>query len=98
MHQAKHIPTIALSATLDEVQDKLTEASTQFVAVYDGLHFKGVLTANDIYRVFDSYRKTAIVRSHLRLNFTKKGYSCSLYPFFYAIISCGPLSVSPDFP
>ncbi|MCB9076428.1 MAG: site-2 protease family protein [Anaerolineaceae bacterium] len=52
MHQAKHIPTIALNATLDEVQDKLTEASTQFVAVYDGLHFKGVITANDVYRVF----------------------------------------------
>lgn len=52
MHKAATIPTIALSATLDEVQDKLAEASTQFVAVYDGLNFKGVITTNDIYRVF----------------------------------------------
>ncbi|MCB0192047.1 MAG: site-2 protease family protein [Anaerolineae bacterium] len=52
MDHAKTIPTIALSTTLDEVQDKLAEASTQFVAVYDGLHFKGVITTNDIYRVF----------------------------------------------
>lgn len=52
MHHAKHIPTIALTATLDEVQDKLADASSQFVAVYDGLNFKGVITNNDIYRVF----------------------------------------------
>lgn len=52
MHKAANIPTIALTTTLDEVQDKLTEASTQFVAVYDGLHFKGVLTTSDIYHVF----------------------------------------------
>lgn len=52
MHHAKNIPTIALNATLDEVQDKLSTASSQFVAVYDGLHFKGLITANDIYRIF----------------------------------------------
>ena len=28
------------------------DASSQVVAVYDGLHFRGLLTANDIYRVF----------------------------------------------
>lgn len=52
MQHAKNIPTIALSATLDEVQDKLADASSQMVAVYDGLNFKGLITANDIYRVF----------------------------------------------
>jgi Zn-dependent protease/CBS domain-containing protein len=52
MHHAKNIPTIALNATLDEVQDKLVGASTQVVAVYDGLHFRGVISANDVYRVF----------------------------------------------
>ncbi len=52
MHHAKTIPTIALTATLDEVQDKLAEASGQVVAVYDGLHFRGLLTTGDIYRVF----------------------------------------------
>ena len=52
MQHAKNIPTIALNAPLDEVQDKLISASSQVVAVYDGLHFRGLLTANDIYRVF----------------------------------------------
>jgi Zn-dependent protease/CBS domain-containing protein len=52
MHQAKHIPTIALTATLDEVQDKLAGASGQVVAVYDGFHFRGLISGNDIYRVF----------------------------------------------
>lgn len=52
MHHAASIPTIALTATLDEAQDKLSGASTQFVAVFDGLHFKGLITANDIYRIF----------------------------------------------
>jgi Zn-dependent protease/CBS domain-containing protein len=52
MHPAASIPTIAPTATLDEVQAKLSGASTQFVAVSDGLHFKGLITANDIYRIF----------------------------------------------
>lgn len=52
MQQAKHIPTIALTASLAEVQDILTGASGQVVAVYDGLNFRGLITANDIYRVF----------------------------------------------
>jgi len=52
MQHAKNIPTIALNAPLDEVHEKLTSASSQVVAVYDGLHFRGLLTANDIYRVF----------------------------------------------
>lgn len=52
MHHARHIPKIAMTTSLDEAQDKLAAASSQVLAVYDGLHFKGLLTANDIYRVF----------------------------------------------
>ena len=52
MQQAKHIPTIALTASLEEVQEILSEASDQVVAVYDGLNFRGLITANDIYRAF----------------------------------------------
>lgn len=52
MQHARHVPTIALNASLDEAQDKLAGASSQVLAVYDGLHFRGLITANDIYRVF----------------------------------------------
>jgi stage IV sporulation protein FB len=52
MHHARSIPKIALNAPLDEVQDLLSGASNPVVAVYDGLHFRGLITANDIYRVF----------------------------------------------
>lgn len=52
MQHATTIPRIALTATLADVQDKLTEASSQVIAVYDGLHFRGLLTTNDIYRAF----------------------------------------------
>jgi predicted transcriptional regulator len=52
MQHARNIPQITISTSLDEAQDKLTTASSQVLAVYDGLHFKGLITANDIYRVF----------------------------------------------
>lgn len=52
MQHARNIPRIALNAPLDEVQDLLASASGQVVAVYDGLHFRGLITASDIYRVF----------------------------------------------
>ncbi len=52
MHHARNIPRVTLHAPLLEVQDKLTSASSHVVAVYDGLHFKGLVSANDIYRVF----------------------------------------------
>jgi CBS domain-containing protein len=50
MQHARHIPTVAISTTLDEVQDKLAESSSRVVAVYDGLHFRGLITMEDIYR------------------------------------------------
>ncbi len=52
MHHAGNIPKIALTSSLDEAQDKLSGASSQVLAVYDGLHFKGLLTTGDIYRTF----------------------------------------------
>lgn len=52
MQPARFIPTISLHAPLIDAQEKLAIASSQVVAVYDGLHFKGLITANDIYRVF----------------------------------------------
>lgn len=52
MQQARHIPTVALTATLDEVQDKLAQTSSRVIAVYDGLHFRGLITLDDVYRVF----------------------------------------------
>jgi Zn-dependent protease/predicted transcriptional regulator len=52
MQQARNIPRVSLNTPLLEAQDKLVAASAQVVAVYDGLHFKGLISANDIYRVF----------------------------------------------
>ena len=52
MEQARNIPRVALSTPLDEVQDKLAQTSSRIVAVYDGLHFKGLITTDDIYRMF----------------------------------------------
>jgi Zn-dependent protease/CBS domain-containing protein len=51
MQQARHIPTVAINTTLDEVQDKLAESSSRVVAVYDGLHFRGLISVEDIYRM-----------------------------------------------
>ena len=58
MQHARSIPKIALNAPLVEAQDKLASASAQVVAVYDGLHFKGLISANDIYRVFQLLSKS----------------------------------------
>jgi CBS domain containing-hemolysin-like protein len=52
MQHARNIPRIALNAPLDEVQEKLAGASSQVAAVYDGLHFRGLITLNDIQRIF----------------------------------------------
>ena len=52
MEQARHIPRVAATAPLDEVQDKLSQTSSRVAAVYDGLHFKGLISLDDIYRTF----------------------------------------------
>jgi Zn-dependent protease len=51
MQQARHIPTVTINTTLDEVQDKLSESSSRIAAVYDGLQFRGLITREDIYRM-----------------------------------------------
>ena len=52
MQQAQSIPRVGLNATLDEVQTKLEETSNRVAAVYDGLNFRGLVSSEDIYRVF----------------------------------------------
>ena len=50
MQHARQIPTVAITAPLDEVQDKLSATSSRVAAVYDGLHFRGLITLEDLYR------------------------------------------------
>ncbi len=52
MQQARTVPTITLTASLDEVQDKLAQTSSRVAAVYDGLYFRGLISLEDVYRVF----------------------------------------------
>jgi Zn-dependent protease len=53
MQQARQIPVITVNATLDEVQDKMAQTSSRVAAVYEGLHFRGLISLEDIYRVFN---------------------------------------------
>jgi Zn-dependent protease/CBS domain-containing protein len=57
MQQARSVPSIALNASLDEAQDKLTQTSSRVAAVYDGLNFRGLLSLDDIYRVFQFFSR-----------------------------------------
>lgn len=52
MQQARTIPVVAVTAPLDEVQDTLTRSSSRVAAVYDGLAFRGLITPDDIARMF----------------------------------------------
>jgi Zn-dependent protease len=52
MQQARNVPTIALNASLDELQEKLVRTSSRVAAVYDGLYFRGLISLEDVYRVF----------------------------------------------
>ena len=63
MHHAKNIPTIALNAPLDEVQEKLAQTSSRVAAVYDGLHFRGLLSTDDIYRTFQFLSRGGVLPS-----------------------------------
>jgi Zn-dependent protease/CBS domain-containing protein len=54
MQQAGHIPIVRFNTPLDEVQEKLVETSSRVAAVYDGLHFRGLIGLDDIYRAFRS--------------------------------------------
>lgn len=50
MQHAGTVPTVNLNTPLDEVQEKLGQASSRIAAVYDGLHFRGLITLDDIYQ------------------------------------------------
>jgi Zn-dependent protease len=52
MQHAASIPIVAFTAPLDEVQAKLEATSTRVAAVYDGLNFRGLVSLEDIYQVF----------------------------------------------
>ncbi len=52
MYQAHTIPKIETTTPLDEVQDKISSTTGAVGAVYEGLHFKGLITNDDIYRIF----------------------------------------------
>jgi Zn-dependent protease/CBS domain-containing protein len=58
MQQARSVPSIALNASLDEAQDKLAQTSSRVAAVYDGLNFRGLLSLDDIYRVFQFFSRS----------------------------------------
>lgn len=63
MYHSHHIPKIALTSSLAEAQDKLTDHSSKVVAVYDGLDFRGLLDLNDIYHAFQFLSKQATQKS-----------------------------------
>lgn len=60
MQQAGHVPVINLNATLDEAQDKLAANSNRVAAVYEGLHFRGLISMDDIYRVFNFLSRSGL--------------------------------------
>lgn len=60
MQQAGHVPVINLNATLDEAQDKLAANSNRVAAVYEGLHFRGLISMDDIYRVFNFISRSGL--------------------------------------
>jgi Zn-dependent protease/CBS domain-containing protein len=51
MEPAQNLPVVTLTTPLDEVQEQLGQASSQMAAVYDGLHFRGLIGVDDIVRV-----------------------------------------------
>jgi len=51
MEHAQDLPVVTLTTPLDEVQEQLGQASSRVAAVYDGLHFRGLITVDDIYRL-----------------------------------------------
>jgi Zn-dependent protease len=52
MQPVQNVPTVTLNTTLAEVQDRLAAASSRVAAVYDGPLFQGLISLDDIYRVF----------------------------------------------
>jgi stage IV sporulation protein FB len=52
MQHVGNVPIVGFNAGLDEVQEKLTQTSYRVAAVYDGLNFRGLISLEDIARVF----------------------------------------------
>ncbi len=52
MQHTGNVPKVAFNAPLDEVQEKLIQTSSRVAAVYDGLHFRGLISLDDVYRAF----------------------------------------------
>jgi Zn-dependent protease/CBS domain-containing protein len=52
MQQGRNVPVVGFNAGLDEVQEKLAQTSQRVAAVYDGLSFRGLISLEDITRLF----------------------------------------------
>ena len=65
MQQAQSVPTVTLNATLDEVQEKLEKTSNRVAAVYDGLNFRGLISIEDIYQVFQYLSRNGSVQQRM---------------------------------
>ena len=52
MQHVRNVPLVALNTQLDEVQEKLIQTSSRVAAVYDGLNFRGLISLEDIQRIF----------------------------------------------
>jgi Zn-dependent protease len=52
MGPVQSVPSVTLSTTLAEVQDKLASASSRIAAVYDGPFFQGLISLYDVQRAF----------------------------------------------
>jgi Zn-dependent protease len=52
MQHVQNVPIVTLNTQLDEVQEKLVRTSSRVAAVYDGSNFRGLISLEDIHRVF----------------------------------------------
>jgi len=52
MQHVGNVPVVGFNAGLDEVQEKLAQTSHRVAAVYEGLHFRGLISLDDIARIF----------------------------------------------
>lgn len=52
MRPVQQVPAVTPNTTLAEVQDKLAAAASRVAAVYDGPSFRGLISLDDVHRVF----------------------------------------------
>ncbi|MEW5958729.1 MAG: hypothetical protein AB1801_13435 [Chloroflexota bacterium] len=60
MQAAQHMPMVGLNTPLDEVQEQLGQTSSRVAAVYEGRYFRGLITLDDIDRM---WRRLSVKRS-----------------------------------